>query len=159
MRAMDLASSILDGTEQGGWSDEDLLKLPTESLERLTVQISSEEEIVKKRKERLYRALHTRFAVNLTPGTHWTDSQGRKVRVEVPKQVEWSQDGLRQIARTIRQQMGESPEDYIEYKLFVPENRYKAWPATIQAMFLPARTVSPGKPKITFVEPNGKGSK
>jgi hypothetical protein len=153
---MMLSPQVLDDE---GWSDDELAKLPTESLEKLTAWVSVEEEVVKKRKERLYRALRTRFAVNLVPGTHYTDSQGRKVRIEVPKQVEWDQDGLRQIARTIRQKMGEAPEDYIEYKLFVPENRYKAWPSTIQSMFEPARTVSPGKPKITFVEPNGKGSK
>jgi hypothetical protein len=155
-KPMMLSPRVLD---EDGWSDDELVKLPTESLEKLTALLSVEEEAVKKRKERLYRALHTRFAVNLTPGTHWTDSQGRKVRVEVPKQVEWNQDGLRQIAKAIRQKMGEPPEEYIEYKLFVPENRYKAWPSTIQAMFDTARTVSPGKPKITFVEPNGKGSK
>jgi hypothetical protein len=150
MRPMMMPLSILD---EGGSSYDELVKLPTETLERISADLAYEEEVLKKRKARLYQALHDRFAVDLKPGTHWTDSQGRKVRIEVPKQVEWDQEELKRVAEYIKVEMRENPREFIDYKLFVPENRYKAWPTVIQAMFEPARTVSPGKPKITFVEP------
>lgn len=147
---MAVGLKVLDGD---AWSDQDLAALPVEKLEMLSALLSMEDEALKRRKERLHKALVSRFGQGLQPGTHWTDASGRKVKIEVPKQVEWDQGGLQSVAEHIKRKMGEDPREYIEFKLFVPENRYRAWPEAIKSLFEPSRTVSAGKPRFTFWDP------
>ncbi|PKN07914.1 MAG: hypothetical protein CVU73_10975 [Deltaproteobacteria bacterium HGW-Deltaproteobacteria-8] len=47
---------------------------------------------------------------------------------------------------------GDDPAQYLKLTYGVDERRYKEWPDTIQAAFLPARTVTTGKPKIEIKE-------
>jgi len=80
-------------------------------------------------------------------GSTTIEQDGIKLTVTIPMRVSWDESKLRGIADMIRA-ANDDPEQYIQYKLSVPESKYKAWPEQIQNLFMPARTVTPGKRKI-----------
>jgi hypothetical protein len=84
-------------------------------------------------------------------GSTTVEYEGRKVTVTNPVTVKWDQDQLRGIADRIRTG-GDNPDEFIETKLGVKESSYKAWPESIQKVFIPARTVTPGKPRLEVKE-------
>lgn len=84
-------------------------------------------------------------------GSTTMEFEGEKITVTIPKVVKWDQLLLKQIAAKI-QASGDDPETYIRYELKVLETAYKEWAEGIQAVFLPARTVVPGKRKIEVKE-------
>jgi len=71
--------------------------------------------------------------------------EGLKIKADLPKKVEWDQAKLAEINSTISR-AGDDPAQYIDDKYSVAERKYAAWPAKIQAVFQPARTVKLGKP-------------
>lgn len=71
--------------------------------------------------------------------------EGLKIKATVPKKVDWDQAKLADIWGAIKGAQ-DDPAQYIDLKYDVSESKYKAWPANIQAVFQPARTVKPGKP-------------
>ena len=73
--------------------------------------------------------------------------EGEKISITIPKVVKWDQLLLKRVAAKI-QASGDDPETYIRYELKVLETTFKTWPEQVQAIFLPARTVMPGKRKI-----------
>ncbi len=73
----------------------------------------------------------------------WLD--GCKLAHELPKRVEWNEDGLRAVAKMLRDQ-GEPVDDYISVRLGVDERKWNAWPETIKEFFRAHRTVKTGKP-------------
>lgn len=76
---------------------------------------------------------------------------GFKVTVTLPKTVKWDNDRLAELAAKMKD-CGDDPSQYLKLTYGVDERRYKEWPDTIQAAFLPARTVLTGKPKIEIKE-------
>jgi hypothetical protein len=76
---------------------------------------------------------------------------GLKVTVTLPKTVKWDNDRLAELAAKMKD-CGDDPAQYLKLTYGVDERRYKEWPDTIQAAFLPARTVTTGKPKIEIKE-------
>jgi len=74
-------------------------------------------------------------------------NNGYKITVNQPIRTSWDEAQLRQIAERIRG-AGDDPEQYIQYKLVVPESKYKAFPDAVRQIFEPARTVKPGKRNI-----------
>lgn len=76
---------------------------------------------------------------------------GLKVTVTLPKTVKWDNDRLAELATKMKG-CGDDPAQYLKLTYGVDERRYKEWPDTIQAAFLPARTVLTGKPKIEIKE-------
>jgi len=75
--------------------------------------------------------------------------EGLKIKADLPKKVEWDQAKLADILATISR-AGDDPAQYIDVKYSVPEKKYSAWPANMQAVFQPARTVKPGKATYEF---------
>lgn len=79
--------------------------------------------------------------------------QGRDGVVEIvfeqPKRVKWDQAKLSELAERIVAG-GEKAGHYIEAKLSVSENKWKAWPPVLQQQFAPARSVESGKASITL---------
>jgi len=73
-----------------------------------------------------------------------------RIKSVVDKKVEWDQARLSQIRERIRG-TGDDPGQYIQEKLSVSEKAFTAWPEQIKAVFLPARTVKPGKPKFEYL--------
>ena len=80
-------------------------------------------------------------------GSTTIEHEGCKLTVTIPMRTSWDESKLRQIAENIRAH-GDDPEQYINYKLSVPESKYKALPDQVQKVFEPARTVKPGKRKL-----------
>ena len=76
---------------------------------------------------------------------------GLKVTVTIPKTVKWDNALLTELAAKMRAH-GDDPTNYLKLSYGVDERTYKDWPDTIQAAFLPARTVIPGKPKVEIKE-------
>jgi hypothetical protein len=93
----------------------------------------------------------TRARQEAETGTvHLPDEDGLTVKIEIPKRVEWDQHQLASAAAKIRDEWGDDPGDYLRVKYEVSESAYKAWPSSLRALFEPARTVKPGKPKFTI---------
>jgi len=80
-------------------------------------------------------------------GSATMEFEGEKISITIPKVVKWDQLLLKRVAAKI-QASGDDPETYIRYELKVLETTFKTWPEQVQAIFLPARTVMPGKRKI-----------
>jgi uncharacterized protein (UPF0128 family) len=81
-------------------------------------------------------------------------NNGHKITVTIPMRTSWDEKKLREIADKIRS-ANDDPEQYIQYKLSVPESKYKAFPDAVRQIFEPARTVKPGKRNIKVEEING----
>lgn len=81
-------------------------------------------------------------------------NNGHKITVTIPMRTSWDEKKLREIAERIRA-ANDDPEQYIQYKLSVPESKYKAFPDAVRQIFEPARTVKPGKRNIKVEEANG----
>ena len=90
------------------------------------------------------RAAELRKAEGKATGTVSIEAEGYTVRADLPKKVEWDQAALRVAMETVKG-WGEDPADYITAALSVPESKFNAWPASIRAVFEPARTVSTGR--------------
>lgn len=74
---------------------------------------------------------------------------GVTVKHDLPKTVKWDQKRLAEVWNNILE-AGDNPSDYIKTEYSIEEKKYTALPPSIQAVFLPAREVKSGKPKITF---------
>jgi hypothetical protein len=84
-------------------------------------------------------------------GSTTVDYEGRKVTVTIPITVKWDQGILREIREKIRSG-GDNPDDFMETKFNVKEIAYKNWPEPLQKVFLPARTITPGKKRLEVKE-------
>ncbi len=87
-------------------------------------------------------------------GTAHVNDGALHVKYELPKKVTWSQTILKEMAERIVAS-GDKVEDYIDFKLSVPESRYTNWPTALQEQFAAARTVEEGKPTITLTLDGG----
>lgn len=74
---------------------------------------------------------------------------GYRVTETIPKRVKWDQAKLREVHDTIRA-AGDDPFAWMKAEFKVGEKEYKDYPADIQAVFAPARTVTPGAPVVEF---------
>ncbi len=84
-------------------------------------------------------------------GSTTLEQDGIKLTVTIPMRVSWDETKLWGIADMIREH-GDNPQDYITYKLSVPEGKYKNLPKPVQDLFQAARTIKPGKKQIKVVE-------
>ena len=74
---------------------------------------------------------------------------GVTVKQDIPKKVEWDQNILKDIYIKIKD-ADDDPSLYIDVKYNVPEKSYSTFPAQVQNMFNPARTIKTGKPSYKF---------
>ena len=82
-------------------------------------------------------------------GTTHIFQDGFDVAVEIGKTVKWDQGKLAEITRRIAENGGD-PEEYVDIKYSISEAKFKAWPENLRRPFEAARTVKPGKPKISL---------
>jgi hypothetical protein len=82
-------------------------------------------------------------------GTANIETHQFKIKAVVSKNVKWDEKVLKDIKQQIIA-AGQNPEVYIKEKLSVSETAYKGFPQSIKNVFLPARTVEPSAPKITY---------
>lgn len=83
-------------------------------------------------------------------GTANIELDNIKIKVEVKKTVKWDEKYLRENIEPLIKAAGREPEDFIKYKRSVGETDFKAFNDDMKRMFMPARTVTPSKPKITM---------
>lgn len=136
-------------------------KIPTTNRRSIMYQDYSTKDLVAKREEladqvkafgnaidQIGEELIRRAGVDAQQiGTHNAEVDGFKVKVSVGKNVSWDQDALRDVYNRIVADDAD-PSEFIEMKMTVSETKYNAWPANWQAIFQPARTVNPTKPRV-----------
>ncbi len=81
-------------------------------------------------------------AVNIT-------RDGFRVTETIGKKVKWDQDKLFGVFQKI-QSTGDDPFLWMKGEWKVGEKEFNSYPKNIQAVFAPARTVTPGDPKLEF---------
>jgi len=81
-------------------------------------------------------------AVNIT-------RDGFRVTETISKKVKWDQEKLFGVFHKI-QSTGDNPFDWMKAEFKVGEKEFGAYPKNIQAVFAPARTVTPSDPKLEF---------
>ena len=77
---------------------------------------------------------------------------GVQIRETVPKTVTWDQHALARIEARLRA-ANKDPRRYITISRSVPEFAYRHWPEAVKKAFAPARTVRPGKPRVSLEVP------
>jgi len=91
------------------------------------------------------RAQALRLAADKDSGlVHFDDGQVR-ITADLQKKIDWDQKRLAEIVRRIAEG-GEDPAEYIEISYRVSETKFNAWPESLRAAFIPARTLKTGKP-------------
>ncbi|MBM9615261.1 hypothetical protein JWJ90_13325 [Desulfobulbus rhabdoformis] len=79
--------------------------------------------------------------------------QGVMVKHNVPKKVEWDEDKLKGIEKTIAAH-GDDPSEYMDISTKttrkVSEKKYKGMSPDVKKVFDSARTVKRGQPKMSF---------
>lgn len=83
-------------------------------------------------------------------GTDNREDGDYKVKVEVPKKVDWDTGGLIEACNALEAQ-GEDPREFVDFAPKVSETKFKSLPERFRKLLEPARTVTPGKVKITLV--------
>lgn len=73
-----------------------------------------------------------------------------KVKVNVPKKVDWDQKALAEKHAEIKK-AGDNPDMYIQTEYNVSETAFKNFPDEVKAFFVDARTVTPGNASLKIV--------
>tara|TARA_A100000172_G_scaffold75849_1_gene58903 strand:- start:82 stop:540 length:459 start_codon:yes stop_codon:yes gene_type:complete len=129
-------------------------ELTVEELAGIDAQLRADKAELDKRRATFEAVLNEKFEgqIGSDLGTTRIEDGHYDVVVTTPKKVKWDADLVEEIETLLRDQWQEDPSDYIVTKRTVEENKYKAWPKTIQELFNPARTVSAGKRQFKFEE-------
>ncbi len=138
---------------------QDIAALPVNLLAILQREIDEALKRIRAAKAHLDGALTVRYATRAAEerqaqakdtGTVRFDDGDFTVVADLPKRVDWDQDGLAAMVECIRD-AGDDPAEYVDIAFKVPERKYAAWPEAIRQGFEPARTVRPGSLKIDLV--------
>jgi hypothetical protein len=142
----------------------DIAELPPVVLFDLHTAAQAETNRVKQLRDRLEAGIAQRYEA---PAAIQRNAKGKgtgtvrlqdgpvTIVVDLPKKVDWDQGILADVVARI-QANGDDPAEYLDVQYKVSERRYTAWPAPIRAVFEPARTVRPGKPKIDLLLQGGE---
>ena len=104
-------------------------------------------------KAALEAALTARYPVAPAfTGTERRQDGEWRVKIEVPKKVDWDADKLIEACNAL-EAAGEDPREFVEFSPKVRETVYKSIPERFRKLLEPARTVTPGKAKITLEPP------
>ena len=142
-------------------SVDDMLKMPTGELAQMPVELLAalQGELdhagkqLKAATARFNTALEVRYATRAAEARRACGKDTGTVRLvdgeytvvaDLPKRIEWDQEKLAQIARSISNS-GDDPAEFIDTKLTVSERKYGALPEAWRKGFQPARTVGSGK--------------
>lgn len=86
---------------------------------------------------------------NNTIGTLNASDGAFAVKIVTAQNVKWDQDKLRDRRKNLVE-AGNDPADFIDEELSIPESRFKAFPKDVREWFMSARTVKPGKPRVSI---------
>jgi hypothetical protein len=146
-----ISLSFLDEVEAA-----DVAQLSPDVLDTLDAELQVQELKIKHRRAMLCAGLAERYSLGMKQafngepfGTaHFADG-AYDVKVEIRKNVSWDQAKLIEACSKL-EAAGHDATEYVTTKIEVAESRFKGWPASIQSLFVPARTTRPEKPKITL---------
>ena len=128
----------------------ELLKQKTEIEEHIKNLQMSLSETMEDIENMVYEEINQQRAVaGKETGTISLLISGVTVKQDIPKKVEWDQDILKDIYTKIKD-ADDDPALYIGVKYNVPEKSFSTFPAQVQNMFNPARTIKTGKPSYKF---------
>lgn len=97
------------------------------------------------------KAAQKRKAKGSDTGTVRFDDGDYTVVADLPKKVDWDNDGLAEVEVTLTEQ-GEPISDYIITKRDVSEKAFAGWPQSLKKLFLAHRTVGVGKAGFKLVK-------
>lgn len=123
-----------------------LAKIEPEML-RIENQITAIDEQIETFLEPIIKA--NRQSLQKDTGIITFEVQGVEVKHDLPKRVKWDQIKLAATVKRITDS-GADPSEYVKISYEVPESKYKAWPQAIKDIFVDARTLELGKPKLAF---------
>jgi len=128
------------------------MKTVVELYEEVTAEIDR----LQKQKAELHNMLTTAYEQQIKEqlankdygaGTVTVDLGEKTIKLTYNKKVTWDGDRLRELYKRI-EAGNENPDEYIEVRMTVPENKFKNWPTAIQESFVDARTVEVTGPTI-----------
>jgi hypothetical protein len=108
----------------------------TEVEKEITALLSADLTAIRKLQEKEFGAVHI-------------TREGFRVTETISKKVKWDQEQLFGVFHKI-QSTGDNPFDWMKAEFKVGEKEFGAYPKNIQAVFAPARTVTPSEPKLEF---------
>ena len=152
-------------------SVDDMLNMPTGELAQMPVallaalqgELDHASKQLKAATARFNTALEVRYATRAAEARRACGKDTGTVRLvdgdytvvaDLPKRIEWDQEKLAQIARSISDG-GDDPAEFIDTKLTVSERKYTALPEAWRKGFEPARTVKTGALKVTLEREEG----
>jgi hypothetical protein len=133
----------------------DVAALPPEILADLDTELSGIEMAAKARRAVLDAGMVERYGAKAAScrgepfGTAHLDDGEFDVKFVTDKRVDWDQAKLIEACRKL-EATGQDATEYVTTEIKVAENRFKAWPTSVQVIFAPARTTKPAKPRITL---------
>lgn len=131
----------------------DVAALPPDVLAALGQEITENLAKWQARKATLNLGLERKYAEKAAAirgapfGTAHVPDGDFDVKVTIDKRVEWDQQKLIVACRQL-EEAGQDATEYVTTEIKVAESRFKAWPASVQKLFEPARTTKPSAPKI-----------
>lgn len=141
----------------------ELAQMPVELLAALQGELDHASKQLKAATARFNTALEVRYATRAAEARRACGKDTGTVRLvdgdytvvaDLPKRIEWDQEKLAQIARSISDS-GDDPAEFIDTKLTVSERKYTALPEAWRKGFEPARTVKTGALKVTLEREEG----
>ena len=126
-----------------------------DQLARMAADIADRTRELAADKVALEAALAARYPVPPAfTGTERRQDGDWTVKIEVPKKVDWDTGKLIEACNAL-EAAGEDPREFVEFSPRVSETKYKSVPERFRKLLEPARTVTPGKVKITLVRKEG----
>lgn len=121
-----------------------------ERLARMADDLAARQKELAAEKASLEAELTRRYPVPPSfTGTEHRDDGEWTVKIEVPKKVDWDTDRLIEACNAL-EAGGEDPREFVEFSPRVRETTYKSIPERFRKLLEPARTVTPGKVKISL---------
>lgn len=103
------------------------------------------------------RAAMQRSSLGKETGVVRFDDGVFNIVAEFPKRVKWDQSLLAVTVKTILEQWGEDPDQYVTTEYKVSEAAYTAWPDLLRKLFEPARNVEHSRPVYRLEKQNDGG--
>ena len=131
----------------------ELAALDVELIAGLLEELGDAQAYAKRAAEKLHEACTLKFAADAGKQREREGKDTGTVRLyrgdftviaDLPKAVAWDEPALERIERDLID-AGEEPTEYIKVKRVVSEAAFTRWPASLQRMFNPARTVGVGR--------------
>lgn len=132
--------------------------LPLDQIAALLEDVADAKANAKRLDDKLTATMHARFAERAGELRRASGKDTGRVSIrdgeliikaDLPKKVEWDEDGLAAAERQLAD-MGEPVGEYIRVKRIVMEGAYEKWPSSLRAIFTPARTVGVGRPTFAI---------